>query len=194
MARQLDACCAALRATVQGCWLSLLCPWTRNQCRQLQCAESVEPLLLLSDILLTSLFSAAASPDPITQGNSNYDEIHYINVCFNFFELKRSSDLTLTLRLLPPHSHPVDSPLTSSLTKAGQVSRTSVTSGVIGATSRVLVSEHTPHSTPALLSLMLSCGSSPEANATEPATHLLSAMMLTAVSRKSLAHIMHQLF
>lgn len=33
------------------------------------------------DVSSRLMFSiAAASPDPVTQGNSNYDEIHYINV------------------------------------------------------------------------------------------------------------------
>ena len=32
---------------------------------------------------------SAASPDPITQGNANYDEIHYINVSLLHHRLSR---------------------------------------------------------------------------------------------------------
>jgi hypothetical protein len=82
----------------------------------------------------------ASSPDPITQGNPNYDEMLYVNVRTCFYQ-SVASIVTYgmyTYRRSHPCSARTAGMLSLSLTKVALDSRTCGTLGVTGVTSRVL--------------------------------------------------------
>jgi len=124
----------------------------------------------------------AVSPDPITQGNSNYDEMHYINVNFLLSCSFRTSYYFVRPSL--PHFQALASLPTLLLTKVDLVYRTSGNSGVTGATSRVLalVSILPPVLVP--VSLTLSFGSSLAVSAMVPPAPLPPALTLIVLFRE----------
>jgi len=100
----------------------------------------------------------AASPDPITQGNPNYDEMHYINVNFLLLVFMLLPTSYCFVRPLLPHFLAPASLLTSLLIKVDLAHRILGNSGVTGATLKVLAL--VPILQPALVptSLILSFG------------------------------------
>jgi len=126
----------------------------------------------------------AASPDPITQGNSNYDEMHYINVNLLFLVFMLEATSYYFVRPLLPYLQAPASPLTSLLIKVDLAYRILGNSGVTGATLKVLAL--VPILPPALVpvSLIQLFGSSPVVNVMVPPTPLPLALIHIALFRK----------
>jgi len=126
----------------------------------------------------------AVSPDSITQGNPNYDEMHYINVSFLLLVFMLLPTSYYFVRPLLPHLKVPASPLTSLLIKVDPAYRISGSSGVTGATLKVLASVLIlpPALVPA--SLIRSFGSSPVVNVMAPPTPLPLALTRIVLFRK----------
>ena len=79
LARQLDTRCSALRQGLDQRRQVAIHPRARYQSVSRSSSTPAVKLTRNVDVANYNALSAA-SPDPITQGDPNYDELHYINV------------------------------------------------------------------------------------------------------------------
>lgn len=92
LASKLAACCRAFHFFIYQRWITLRRAWACYQRRQLQ-RTSVRVNCLALKIISSSRYPLrAATPDPITAGDPNYDEMLYIEVIYLY--LSKAFDWT----------------------------------------------------------------------------------------------------
>lgn len=99
---QSSACCPALRPGLYRGRLAIPAPWSRHQYVIISYfpVSSSHPIYI--DVANYNALSAA-SPDPITQGDPNYDELHYINVCPPLYSLALVELIFVATQALQPY-------------------------------------------------------------------------------------------